>query len=1195
MKHGDADGPHQEITGGTQRNVVFARDIGTVEIHGAYEIHTGSGAGQGVPWHGGFGRIGRLVIALAGALLLIIRPALPLPERTGLGPVAWGWFLIAGATVFETGTRVNEARARRRRAAWRSGKNLARTAEALAESLTYHYGQDERLARINDPHPLAVSWTTGATAAPAAEDGATGEDARDDPDRTGPAADEAAIAGLLTSAPAGRLVVLGGAGAGKSVLVLRLAHALLRERARGSQDPVPAVVSLASWDPGHGLLGWLSERLAEEYPDAFASMAGAPPADVAFHLLLTRRVLPILDGFDELPEHRRADALRQIIETMRGRHPFVLTSREPEYREHAPEEALFERTEIRLSPLSDDAVRACLAPGRTRSRWTPVLDRLGDRSGPADGSPEVRRLREVLSVPLMVGLARVAYARGDSDPRELLEPSRFDSGRDVERHLYDAFLDVVYSASHDVRAARGGWAPERARAWAGFLASRMKEANEQDLAWWRLDETVPRAVRMIALVPAFALGAVLVAGTDFGTPWWNRQLPLGLSGAFALLCGLGLAGADPATWRFPPRRLARPGGAEILAADRAGRWRAALAALGLAAGWAAALIAGGSTLRWAMVLPTVPVVWVCAVRAAAAVWRPSDPASAESPSRLLRADRRGVLVLGWSAPVRRGMEETPLLVLVLPVVLLSLWQQAGGADVVTGRDWARLAAGLPLAWALYEFGASAWGGFTVARLYLWATGRLPGRLMPFLEDAHARGVLRQSGGVYRFRHIELRDRLAREAADGASARTGPRPRFAALRHVPGPLSALAAGLMALALVSGAITAKPLTGPVRSLPGACELLARQSLGQLMTDPAVVAEDDGRVCSAGEQAPFVRDTRISVRTELLTGKSRSLGGPYMARVEFMKARSQAMSWVSTSRPEGFHHALSGLGDEAYVAAVPDPYRDTAEVRTPRGAALVGVRTGNAILHVRYEEEFASLGRAAAAAQILAREAARRAGLTDGASSSGGPAPEAGAKPVQGGSLAGLPPRTRTPQGNRFAFYSRRPARPVRGETWRGDERSYLWHLERAPLVFRAPKHLVCKGTKADDPVTYACTPRPGTVRAGLLPDLRIDVRFHSCGGSCDQKETNAFLRACPDHARTSWTKADTSTYVAAGSVDGAERYRMAMKRYWGWQDQKTKAWHTNLLWVRAEVPREHEATAQKIVNDLFTQTGGFRTIG
>lgn len=61
----------------------------------------------------------------------------------------------------------------------------------------------------------------------------------------------------------------------------------------------------------------------------------------------------------------------------------------------------------------------------------------------------------------------------------------------------------------------------------------------------------------------------------------------------------------------------------------------------------------------------------------------------------------------------------------------------------------------PLAIAL-----SAWGWLLVTRLWLCGTGRLPWRLMRFLEDAHRRGVLRRAGALYEFRHARLQERLA---------------------------------------------------------------------------------------------------------------------------------------------------------------------------------------------------------------------------------------------------------------------------------------------------------------------------------------------------------------------------------------------------------------------------------------------------
>lgn len=61
----------------------------------------------------------------------------------------------------------------------------------------------------------------------------------------------------------------------------------------------------------------------------------------------------------------------------------------------------------------------------------------------------------------------------------------------------------------------------------------------------------------------------------------------------------------------------------------------------------------------------------------------------------------------------------------------------------------------------FAFIQTSWGQYSVSRWWLAAKGDLPWRLTSFLADAHAkRGVLRQVGAVYQFRHLELQKRLA---------------------------------------------------------------------------------------------------------------------------------------------------------------------------------------------------------------------------------------------------------------------------------------------------------------------------------------------------------------------------------------------------------------------------------------------------
>jgi NACHT domain len=68
---------------------------------------------------------------------------------------------------------------------------------------------------------------------------------------------------------------------------------------------------------------------------------------------------------------------------------------------------------------------------------------------------------------------------------------------------------------------------------------------------------------------------------------------------------------------------------------------------------------------------------------------------------------------------------------------------------------------------------AAWGLFFVSRCWLALRGRLPWRFMTFLRDAHVnRGVLRQVGAVYQFRHIDLQRRIAEWPSGSGSKSTG---------------------------------------------------------------------------------------------------------------------------------------------------------------------------------------------------------------------------------------------------------------------------------------------------------------------------------------------------------------------------------------------------------------------------------------
>jgi hypothetical protein len=135
---------------------------------------------------------------------------------------------------------------------------------------------------------------------------------------------------------------------------------------------------------------------------------------------------------------------------------------------------------------------------------------------------------------------------------------------------------------------------------------------------------------------------------------------------------------------------------------------------------------------------------------------PDNLGAAPSPQTVLAVERRTALFFGLTTGVAAGL---------MAWVVARVVATFGAAEVV-----AELVAGLMFGLvAGCCFGLittlTTWPSYMLARGWLAWHHRLPWRLMSFLADAHQRGVLRQVGAVYQFRHIELQHRLANREAD----------------------------------------------------------------------------------------------------------------------------------------------------------------------------------------------------------------------------------------------------------------------------------------------------------------------------------------------------------------------------------------------------------------------------------------------
>ncbi|MER7770540.1 hypothetical protein [Kitasatospora sp. NPDC096140] len=606
--------------------------------------------------------------------------------------------------------------------------HVTQAARRLARAVDAQWRAEAAIRGLFGGEPIPVDWDTE-------NGGATGT-VRPEPARG------AELPGYFRRLEGpGRLVILGPAGAGKTSTAVLLLLGLLTDRR--PDQPVPVLLALDSWDPAtEHVTTWMHRRLTEDYPTLGRGRHGLKRAA---QLLDSHLILPVLDGLDELPAARRAAALRGINRILDDRTPLVLTCRTAEY--HALDHEGFAvpgAAVIRARPVGPEAVRRYLtAPGGSeqQARWRHVLDLLQDEpQGP---------LARTLANPALLALARTVYGAGSGrEPAALAALARTATADRLADHLLSNLVPTVFDTGPVARNApawwRRQWTPEQSRRWLAFLARESIRLGGNDLAWWRLESYRPPGVTGVDIGLTVTAGfALVVTATRLiggsGVPWgflWGSIGTVGLScGVIARLGAsnrqrFGGIGMDPLGVVLGSLL----GGVAFLLLGWAGHGFG---------GMPLPLLALGG-LAYLTMLPLQVVQLVQSRR--------EVDAEAMDPHRLMRRQRRSSLAL---------LAATFAGILAVNHLLATAAVHLGVGFADTGLPVAYSQAAPVVSLPLGVLFASRWGAYSVVRVRHALWGRLPWRLMRFLQDAHQRGVLQQVGAVYQFRHVRLRDTLAK--------------------------------------------------------------------------------------------------------------------------------------------------------------------------------------------------------------------------------------------------------------------------------------------------------------------------------------------------------------------------------------------------------------------------------------------------
>lgn len=576
------------------------------------------------------------------------------------------------------------------------------------------------------------------------------------------------LLGVYGGLDSGRLIILGGPGAGKtSAAITLLLDALRRRAALGkaeerAQIPVPLLFTLRGWDPNRkSFADWLADRLEHDYEFLTAREYGP---DAAAQLIDGNYLTVILDGLDEIPEGLRPAALRALDEQATFR--LVVLTRSDELITAVSGAHLIGAAALELCPVEPRQAAEYLISCQIdspSSAWQRVVEQLRDH-------PD-SMLAQALDTPLMVTLVRDTYRHGDPVD-ELIDSSRFASREAIEDHLIDRVLPIAY-AQHPGQQAPP-YTLDEARRWLGHLALYMNDESTRDLAWWQIPRWLPAwsrvltTILVIGLVDGILQGILegLLVGLSHGfRQGFEQGLVFGLVAGFTYALVFGLISALGS--RYPRQLGWLPRGRAAIRTTLVfgivvglGFGLANGFVYGRAYGSRSGLIIGLNNGLFNMFV--VGLAFVLLARISGPLVDTFNPID---PSSLWRRERQRAIKAGFVFGLVNGLV-TGLADGVVTRHILKHGLKVSfehGLVAVLG-DWLTFGFGVALV------SSTTWAA-TLACVQLRRRGETCVRLLRFLEDAHAREVLRCVGPVYQFRHARLQDRLAGVCEEGTAGPT----------------------------------------------------------------------------------------------------------------------------------------------------------------------------------------------------------------------------------------------------------------------------------------------------------------------------------------------------------------------------------------------------------------------------------------
>ncbi|MHC5761892.1 NACHT domain-containing protein [Nostoc sp.] len=299
---------------------------------------------------------------------------------------------------------------------------------------------------------------------------------------------------------AGKLLILGAPGSGKTTTQLELAQELIKRAEEQPDYPVPVLFNLSSWkDDRQPLSDWLVAELKSKY--GVSIKFGKEWVD-------NKQLLPLLDGLDELEPQRQEYCVRAINQFLAGENrplSLVVCSRSEEYSNYSTQLQL--NGAIYLQHLSNRQICDYLTSINSIELWSTISSDLD--------------LLELVKTPLLLSITVLAFQEISVE-----EWQNLNSTADQIQYLLDAYVGRMLTRDINSRADLKKKTPDarRTRMWLVWLAQQLQRESKTEFL---IEEMQPSLLKTkISKIIYNLIVSVIIHGLIF---WFFYDL-LGFSG-----------------------------------------------------------------------------------------------------------------------------------------------------------------------------------------------------------------------------------------------------------------------------------------------------------------------------------------------------------------------------------------------------------------------------------------------------------------------------------------------------------------------------------------------------------------------------------------------------------------------------------------------------------------------------------------